>query len=353
MKVFGIPNPGDDAQDMEIPTPTLTGSEVLVKVTNSGVCHSDVHLREGHVSLGSVGQIDTADLGATLPLVIGHEVVGTVAEAGPEATVKPGDEKYIVFPWIGCGECQACTEDRENYCTGNMRNLSLQLKGGFAEHLWIPDEKYLVPVGDLDPSWAATLACSGVTSYSAVEKVLTADTSAPIAVIGVGGVGLSAVALLKSLGHQNIVAADVNEKALENAKAVGAHSTVLTTGDDPTAALLEAAGGKLHGAIDFVGIDATAALALSSLATGGKMVSVGLFGGVVQYPIALLAISQLKIEGNYVGSLPQLKKLVELAQTTDLPKLPITEKPLSAETINSTLRGLADGEIHGRVVMVA
>lgn len=353
MKVFGIPTPGGDAEDIEIPTPQLGGKEVLIKVTHSGVCHSDVHLREGHVSLGAAGQLNTSDLGATLPYVIGHEVVGTVADVGPEASVKPGDEKFIVFPWIGCGECQACQEDRENYCTGAMRNLSLQLKGGFAEHVWVPDEKYLIPVGDLDPSWAATLACSGVTSYSAVEKVLTEDRNAPIAVIGVGGVGLSAVAILKNLGHQNIIAADVSEEALANATAVGAHKTVLTSGEDAATKLAEVAGGKLHGAIDFVGIDATAGLAIATLGTGGKLVSVGLFGGMIHAPIALVAITQLTIEGNYVGSLPQLKKLVELAQTSDLPKLPITEKPLSAATINESLRGLQEGTIHGRIVMVA
>ena len=353
MKVFEVPSAGAPAQEADHPTPELTGADVLVRVTNSGVCHSDVHCAEGYFDMGDAGKAPVESLGMAFPLVLGHEIVGEVIAAGPDASVQPGAEKYIVFPWIGCGECAACAEDRENSCTGARRNLSLQLNGGFSREVYVPHERYLIPVGDLDPSWAATLACSGVTSYSAVTKALTPEADRPIAVIGTGGVGLSAVALLKARGHKNIVAADVSEDSLKNAEAAGATATVLTTGEDPSGDIVKAGGGKLASAIDFVNNGVTSSNALGALGTGGKLVSVGLFGGQLQFPTTLVALQQLKIEGNFVGSLPELKELVELAKSTDLPQLPIVEKPLEADEVNAALKAIEERTVSGRTVLVA
>ena len=126
MKVFAHTEPGGAAQELEVERPELEGSAVMIRVTNSGVCHSDVHCQDGYFDLGSAGRYELTAAGAQYPVVLGHEIVGEVVAAGPDATVTPGDTKYIVFPWIGCGECQACSEDRENYCSGKKRNLSEQ-----------------------------------------------------------------------------------------------------------------------------------------------------------------------------------------------------------------------------------
>lgn len=353
MKVFEVASPGAPAQEVDRPTPELAGKEVLVRVTHSGVCHSDLHCAEGYFDMGDAGKAPVETLGMAFPLVLGHEIVGEVTAIGPDARLTPGEEKYIVFPWIGCGSCGACQEDRENSCTGARRNISLQKDGGFAREVWLPDERYLIPVGDLDPSWAATLACSGLTGYSAVTKALTSEVDRPIAVIGTGGVGLSAVVLLKARGHKNIVAADVSEDSLKNAKAAGATSTVLTTGEDPVKDIVEAGGGKLAAVIDFVNNTATSSIALGTLGTGGKLVSVGLFGGQLAFPTTLIALQQLKIEGNFVGSLPELRDLVDLAKSTELPQLPITEKPLEADEVNAALKAIDERTISGRTVLVA
>lgn len=352
MQVFAVHGPGEPVKEIEVPTPELAGKEVIVHITHSGVCHSDVHCQEGHFDLGSAGKLPIAASGVHWPAVFGHEIVGTVVAAGPEATVQPGDTQYIVFPWIGCGECQSCREDRENYCPRG-RNLSVGLRGGFAREVWVPDERYLIELGDLDPSWGATLACSGVTSYSAVNKVLPRGEEDVVAVIGAGGVGLMAVAILNALGHQKIAVVDVSDDNLELAKELGATITFNSKVENPTAGLIEAAGGKIAAAIDFVNNGATASMALGALQKGGQLVSVGLFGGEHTYPTTLLALQVFTIQGNFVGSLPELKSVVELARTHNLPKLPITEKPLTADNINSSLEDLAAGRSHGRTVLVA
>ena len=91
MKVFGHAEPGAPAEEIELEKPQLTGSEVLVRVTNSGVCHSDVHCQDGYFDLGSAGRRELTASGAQYPVVLGHEIVGEVLEVGPEATVQPGD----------------------------------------------------------------------------------------------------------------------------------------------------------------------------------------------------------------------------------------------------------------------
>src|SRR5690625_3426260 len=135
MKVFEVASAGAPAQEAERPTPELTGTEVLVRITHSGVCHSDVHCAEGFFDMGDAGKATIGTLGMAFPLGLGHEIVGESTAVGPDSTLTPGTEKFIVFPWIGCGTCGACAEDRENYCTGKRRNLSLQQDGGFAREV--------------------------------------------------------------------------------------------------------------------------------------------------------------------------------------------------------------------------
>ena len=353
MKVFGHAEPGSPAEEMDVDRPALEGTDVIVRVTHSGVCHSDVHCQDGYFDLGDAGHYELTAAGAQYPVVLGHEIVGEVVATGPDATVKPGDTKYIVYPWIGCGKCKACREDRENYCSGKKRNLSVQRRGGYAEEVHVPGERYLIPLGDIDPSFGATLACSGLTSFSAVQKIMPVPADKPVAVIGAGGVGLMTIAVLKALGHENIVAVDMSQAALENATAVGASATVTVGGENLVKDIVAAGGEKIAAAIDLVNNGDTSSAALFAMANGGTLVSVGLFGGQYSFPTALAAFNLLNIRGNFVGSLPELKELVQLAQDVDLPRPPIVEVPLSAEQVNASLEGLRNRTVNGRAVLVA
>lgn len=353
MKVFAHAEPGAPAEEIEVPTPELKGSEVIVRITHSGVCHSDVHCQEGYFDLGDAGQMPLTGAGAEYPIVLGHEIVGEIAAVGPDAKLTPGDTKYIVFPWIGCGECLPCREERENYCIGKKQNLSVALDGGFAREVFVPDERYLIEVGDLDPDWAATLACSGVTTYAATDKILPLDPDQAVLIMGAGGLGLMAISILQARGHENIIVADLNDESLEHAKRMGATEVVNVSGEDAAERLGAATRGRAVAAIDLVNNGATSSLALGCLGTGGILVSIGLFGGQLGFPTTPIALKQLTIAGNFVGSLPQLKELVELAKSKDLPRAPLTHKPLEASSVNESLEALRKGEVRGRIVLVA
>ena len=115
MRAWAVVENEAPLQEIELPTPEPQGTEVLLETTYCGVCHSDIHIWEGRYDLGGGRVMNLKDRGLTLPLAMGHEVVGRVVKLGPDATgVQPGDIR-IVFPWIGCGACAACAAEERQH----------------------------------------------------------------------------------------------------------------------------------------------------------------------------------------------------------------------------------------------
>lgn len=352
MHAFAVFQDSPLIQDIELPDPVPTGTEVLLRVIRSGVCHTDTHLREGSYDLGSRGELKLVDRGVTYPLVMGHEVVGVVEKVGDRVQgTEPGDIR-LVYPWIGCGTCRECLAGRDNVCA-NGRNLGVSEHGGYAEQILVRDEKYLVDIEGLDLSWAATLACSGLTAFSAVNKVLPLGPDEPVVVIGAGGVGLTAIATLSALGHQAICAVDISERNLQLAQEVGATTTVQSTKEGLSANIVAATGGPVAAVIDFVNNSQTAPVAFDSLRKGGKLVQVGLFGGELTVPTALMALKMLTIQGSFVGTPEELNQLIVLARKVAIPHIPIIDADLSAESVGESLDKLTQGGVPGRVVLRA
>lgn len=340
----------ESIQEIEQTFEALGPREVLLRVTHSGVCHTDVHLRQGYYDLGSRGHLEMKSRGITYPAVLGHETVGEVVEVGSSVTeVKAGDSR-LVFPWLGCGECARCLEGQENACP-NARALGVIQPGGYAEYIRVPDAKYLVDFGHLDPAWAATLACSGVTSYSAVSKVMPLAPDRPIAVIGAGGVGMMTINVLRALGHLNTIVLDANTGNLEKARELGASRTVLVEPGTTAQWVLEEIDHEVDAVIDFVNNSQTSTIAFDLLAKGGIMVGVGLFGGELIVPTSLLTTKMITIRGSYVGSLGELQKLVNLALEGVIPATPIQRGPLTLRGVTESLDLLEHGRSSGRIVL--
>ncbi|MBV8839615.1 MAG: alcohol dehydrogenase catalytic domain-containing protein, partial [Alphaproteobacteria bacterium] len=142
-----------------VAAPQPRGSEVLVRISRCGVCHSDVHLQDGYFSLGGDKKLDVT-AGRALPFTLGHEIAGVVEQAGPDANVKLG-QSFAVFPWIGCGTCAACRAGEENLCAA-PRHLGIQVDGGFATHVLVPHPKYLIDHTGLSAALAGAYMCSGL-----------------------------------------------------------------------------------------------------------------------------------------------------------------------------------------------
>ena len=121
---------GKPLEGREAPTPEPEGTEVLVRVTACGVCHSDLHIWDGYFDLGGGQRITLEDRGVHLPFTMGHEIVGEVEAIGPDAEGVEIGDKRVVYPWIGCGECAVCQADDELLCM-TPRTLGTRKPGGY------------------------------------------------------------------------------------------------------------------------------------------------------------------------------------------------------------------------------
>ncbi|MGE5721964.1 MAG: alcohol dehydrogenase [Sphingomonadales bacterium] len=348
---MGVVAAGQPLEEIELPDITPTGTEVLVEVTHCGVCHTDVHFWEGELDTGGPQKVPIAAMGLQLPLVLGHEIIGRVAAMGPDAQGVAVGDLRIVYPWIGCGHCPACDAGRDDLCEAQAA-IGVRARGGFGSHVLVPHPRYLVDPGDLDPAAAATLACSGLTTYSAISKLLPLQPDEPVVIIGAGGLGLTAVSILRALDHRSIVVVDIDDSRLAAARDAGASATVNSSDQtDLVPRIREAAGGPVRNAIDFVNGAQTAPTAFALPARGGKVVMVGMFGGALHLPLMAVATRSLTLQGSFVGSLDNLRRLVELARSGKLKPIPLTIMPKARAT--EALAALRDGTMVGRAVLSA
>jgi D-arabinose 1-dehydrogenase-like Zn-dependent alcohol dehydrogenase len=334
-------------------TPKPQGTEVLVRITRSGVCHSDLHIWDGYFDLGGGKRFYVKDRGCVPPFTLGHEPFGVVEAIGPKAKGVKVGQKRIVYPWIGCGKCPVCKAELDNYCVSGSRFLGVNRAGAYASHVLIPHPKYLVDSAGIDDSFAATLACSGLTTYSATAKLPELGPRDWVAVIGCGGLGLVCISVLRARGVKNIIGCDVDEAKLAAARKLGAKLTLDTGGanaaPDAVQKLQALAMGNLAGAIDLVGMPATAALGLGALRKGGRYVLCGLFGGEITHPLPPFAQRAIGLVGSYVGNLKELKEVVALAKKRKLKPTPVQTRPLAE--VNAILEELKAGKVLGRVVL--
>jgi D-arabinose 1-dehydrogenase-like Zn-dependent alcohol dehydrogenase len=332
----------------EKPLPQPVGRQVLVEVERCGVCHSDLHIWEGYFDLGGGKRVVAANNGTLLPLTPGHEITGAVAAVGPEVTsLKPGQRK-LVFPWIGCGNCPPCRDGNEHLCAGAQKSIGIFADGGYASHVLVPDEQYLLDIGSLDPALAATYACSGLTAYSALKKIGRLKPDHSLLIVGAGGVGLNAVALAQAVTGVPPIVADLDPAKREAALKLGAKEAIDPRAEGALKALLKATGGVM-GAVDFAGSGPSFDFAYGSLRKAGHLVTVGLLGGTATIPIGLHVMKGVSVSGSYVGSLAELRELLALAEKNVLPALPITAAPLDQAT--AALEQLKAGQVVGRIVL--
>jgi alcohol dehydrogenase, propanol-preferring len=351
MRAWAVIESGKPLQEIEMPTPEPKGTEILLEVTHCGVCHSDLHIWDGYYDVGGGQKMSLKDRGVVLPLAMGHEIVARVIKLGPEATgVKPGDIR-IVFPWLGCGKCEKCLAEDDNMCSVAAKSLGVFANGGYGTHVIAPHVRHLVDPGSLDPAVAATYACSGITVYSAIKKAMPLKPTQPIVLIGAGGLGLNAIAVLQALKHQNIITVDISAEKRDAAIKAGATKTVDGSGEDVSKRIMEAAGGPVPAIIDLVNGTATARFAFGALDKGGKLIQVGLFGGELMLALPIMAMRALTVQGSYVGNPKELRELVKLAQSGDLHALPVATIPQSQA--NEALNRLRDGKVTGRLVLKA
>jgi D-arabinose 1-dehydrogenase-like Zn-dependent alcohol dehydrogenase len=337
---------GQPLEQVEVARPDPVGTEVLIQVEACGVCHSDLHLRDGFFNMGNGKQLDLSR-GRELPLTLGHEIAGTVVACGSDAAGVAVGARRVVYPWIGCGACPTCAAGQEHLCP-QSEALGVTRHGGFSDYVLVPHARYLFAFGDRPATLACTYACSGLTAYGAVRKVLSRVEGRPLVIIGLGGVGFAALRLAQAVTTASIIAVDVDGPTLQAAAETGA-AVVDARDDDAAKQIRRLSDGGAPAAIDFVGAETSATLGLGSLGTGGLLVIVGLFGGQLCTALPLLPLRSLTIQGSYVGSPNEMRELMELVESGKVAAIPVRPRPLGdAQTVLNDLR---DGQAVGRMVL--
>ena len=335
-----------EIKDVSIRRPK--NDQVLVRVESAGVCHSDLHLWEGGYAGPQGVFMKVEDRGVKFPLTPGHEIAGTIEEMGESVTGFSKGDKVLVYPWIGEGTCPACRVGEENICDA-PRSLGVYQDGGYAEMVLVPSHKYLVKLQGIEPNSAASLACSGLTAYTAVKKA-NAQAGDTLVIVGAGGLGLMAVQIAKAITNAKVVIVDIDDKKLTEAKRLGANGLVNSGAGDPVKGIKDITNSLgAEAVIDFVNNAKTAPNSINMLRKRGRLVMVGLFGGSLDLNLPLVPLRAFTLTGAYTGKFADLVELVALARTNKIQS--VVSRKFTLEETNEALVDLKSGKIIGRAVI--
>lgn len=328
---------------VDIPRPTPSHGQVLVRVLAAGMCHTDLYF------MG----LPAEQLPFDLPLTLGHECVGVVDEVGSGVRgVEPGQRVAVYGAW-GCGTCGPCRVGEENYClraaAEDIRPPGLGVPGAMAEYMIIDDARHLIPIGDLDPVDAVALTDAALTPFHAIrDDIRRLGPASTAVVVGVGGLGHVAVQILRALTATTVVAVDHSDDKRELASSVGAHHT-LPSDELTSDAILELTGGVgADVVLDFVGSSSTTELAAAAVRINGSITVVGAGGGRV--PVGLGSTKYgVRARSTYWGTIPDLHEVIALARRG---LIRVTNERFSLADGPQVYERLARGEISGRAVLV-
>jgi propanol-preferring alcohol dehydrogenase len=322
----------------EVAVPAIGPHEALVQVRNVGVCGTDLKIRAGRMGLD------------VLPLIMGHEVAGQVAEVGREVRgVKPGDRVVVNF-YVTCGRCQFCRVGRDTLCP-ELRQHGFSIDGGFADYLKTPAVNLCRVPDHVSLEQACILGDAVATSYHAITKRAQVRPGTTVALIGVGGVGLHALQMARLAGGR-VIAVDVNDARLELARTLGADAVVdARQGPFHEAVRRLTDGQGVDVVLEFVAKEETLVSSFRSLKRAGRLVFVGY---TPQLPMSVMPRELVSNEFEIVGSRANTKQ--ELQETMDLVAhgriRPIVDRTLPLEDVEEAFTALREGRPLGRNVLV-
>jgi NAD+-dependent secondary alcohol dehydrogenase Adh1 len=325
----------------DVPEPQLQGPlDVVVRIGGAGVCRTDLHILEGQWAEA---------MGPTLPYTIGHENAGWVHAVGEGVTNVAVGDTVILHPQPSCGLCLACRAGHDMQCVDAFFPGLSDHDGGMAEYLRTTARACVKLDPGTDPADVAALADAGITAYHAVRKAVPLLPPGTTAVVqGAGGLGHIGIQCLEALTAAQIVVVDRNPEALELARRVGAHETVLADGDQMQAVHDLTGGAGAQVVLDFVAEQGAENDAWAMTAPAGSMFVIG-YGGSLQLPTLDFVAGEKNIVGNIVGTYTDLVELMVLAQggrvTLHTQRYPL-DKALEA------LSDLDAGRVRGRAILV-
>jgi propanol-preferring alcohol dehydrogenase len=326
MKAMQLAAPRTALRAVDLPTPRPAAGQILLRVRACGVCRTDLHVVDGDL------------VQAKLPLVPGHEIVGTVVETGPGvAGCAPGQR--VGVPWLGatCGACGYCASGRENLCP-NARFTGYHLDGGYAEYA-LADERYCFPLPDsYDDVAAAPLLCAGLIGY---RSLVAAGKAQRLGLYGFGAAAHIVAQLARHQGRRVFAFTRPGDAAAQSfARALGAE----WAGDSDTPPPV-----PLDAAILFAPVGALVPRALAATAKGGTVVCAGIHMSEIP------AFSYELLWGErVVRSVANLTRRDGIEFLALAPQVPVrtTTEVFPLAQANEALARLREGRITGAAVLV-
>ena len=330
--------------------------EVLIKVKAVGLCHSDL------VAI-------TGERAKPMPIVIGHEAAGIVEEIGQDVQGFAVGDHVVPSYVASCGRCETCSVGRPALCepatiananavlkdgTTRLRQGSTRIHhhsgvAGFAEYSVISEEA-LVKIDKSVPfEHAALFGCGVVTGVGSVINTAQAKPGQFIAVVGLGGVGLSAVLAALAIGSGKVLALDLSEEKLAFARELGVHHALNAGDADVQAQISALTGGGVHIAIETAGSNRALQMAYDITRRGGTTVTAGMPGPEAEITLSHLKIAaeERSIKGSYMGSCVakrDIPRYLNMFQNGSLPVDKLMSRLIGFDDLNAAMDRLADAK---------
>lgn len=324
-----------------VPVPEPGPRDALVRVEATGLCRSDVHAWRG-------------DDGNSVPYTPGHEFAGTVVAVGADVRrVAVGDR--VTTPFVcGCGECEDCARGDAQVCP-RQQQPGFTFDGSFAEFVLLPRaDVNAVPIGDdIAFEAAALLGCRFATSFRGLVDRARLRDGEWVAVLGCGGVGLSAVRIAAALGAR-VVAVDVARGALDLARAGGAEVALEAVPDPVELArrIREATAGGAAVVVEALGRAETLAAGVRALANGGRLVQIGLLALDPVVPMAEVIARELSLLGSHGMAAVDYPRLLDLVRDGSLDPGALVTRRIRLDDVPAAMVALHAGEAPPGVTIV-
>ena len=332
--------------------------EVLIRTKAAGICHSDLHFWNGSYP----GQV---------PMVLGHESAGVVEQVGSDVHyVKPGDH-VITCLSVFCGHCEQCLTGHMSLCKEPETNRTKEEEprlshndqpltqfaqlGSFAEMMLVHEHALVKVREDMPMDRAALIGCGVTTGIGAVIHTAKVEPGSTVAVIGCGGIGLSAINGAALAGAARIIAVDMVPSKLELARKFGATDVIDASDGEAVGKVIEMTGGGVHYSFEAIGLKSTAEQAFQMLRAGGTATIIGMIppGQMVSLH-GVDFLSEKKIQGSFMGSnrfRVDMPRFIDFYLQGKLHLDDLISNRIALTDINEGMEALKTGEIARSVIM--
>ncbi len=322
----------------DVPEPEIGENDVLIKVRVCGVCFSDVKIWSGK-----------APQRPALPHILGHEVSGTVAKVGGEVSSVGEGDRVIAYLYDTCDKCMACKTGKDNHCINMGPLLGFNRPGAFAEYVSVLSKNVFRIPDNLDMTQAALLPDAVITPYHAIVEKAQVRFDETAMIVGMGGLGLNCLQILKLLGAR-VFAVSRTESKLAMAKSLDADVTINSKSKEvieETKRLTDGYG--VDYVFDTVATAETIDQDLKSLKRGGKVVLLAYDSEPTPIVTRNLMLGLSSIQSTRGGTRQNLRDLIRLAANGKLKSIVTHEYPL--DEVNTALTKLSQGDVTGRVTV--